>query len=276
MYDRPQLGKLWGMAHQSFSRGVFTPSKQKLIILFVTEQKQECLTQYADFIQDDLLFWEGEQGHGSDHRLANASRNGEEIHLFYRTRHHSPFTYHGRIIPVGWTSRSDKPSEFRFLIPEAASPPSAITQVAEDHAADYEILSQAGLNSIDKVVTTKSRGIAQRVFRGNLLKLWQGSCAVTGVQEAKVLRSSHIKPWSAATPHEKVDHFNGLLLVPNIDALFNEGLISFNADGGISLSNRFRKDDQRRMHIGDDTHLRHLFTETLPYLEYHRQVVFHL
>jgi len=259
------------MAHQSFSRGVFTPSKQNLIILFVTKVKQECLTQYQDFIQDDLLFWEGEQGHGSDQRIAHASQNGEEIHLFYRGRHHSHFTYHGRIILVGWTPFRDKPSEFRFLVPVLSAMPTIPPQETLDFEADFEVLSQAGLNSIDKAVTTKSRGIAQRVFRGNLLKLWKGTCAVTGVQETRILKSSHIKPWASATSHEKVDRFNGLLLVPNLDSLFNEGLISFRDDGCVVLANSFQRDDRQRMRIDDSTHLTHVHAESLPYLEYHRK-----
>ena len=130
------------------------------------------------------------------------------------------------------------------------------------------------MNSIDRAVTTKSRGIAQRLFRGNLLRLWQGSCAVTSVQEPRVLRSSHIKPWANSNVQEKVDHFNGLLLVPNLDALFNEGLISFKDDGRMLISPDWRADDQRRMHVTPDQHLRAVHSESRPYLEFHRDVMF--
>ena len=51
---------------------------------------------------------------------------------------------------------------------------------------------------------------------------------------------------------EKVDHFNGLLLVPNLDVLFNEGLISFRDDGRMLVSPEWRADDKRRMHITPD------------------------
>ena len=58
-YDRPTLARLWGHAgHQAFSRGVFTPVNTNLIFLFVTREKQSCLTQYQDFLDGDLLFWE--------------------------------------------------------------------------------------------------------------------------------------------------------------------------------------------------------------------------
>lgn len=276
-YDRPTLAKLWGVAgYQGISRGVFTPADQKVIILFVTRFKQECLTPYNDFLEDDLLIWEGEKGHRTDQRIINASINGEEIHLFYRERHHSAFKYYGRIILAHSLCQADKPSEFTFkVIAAQAQAEIAAPRVAEA-LDDYVVITDAGLNGIDRQVLTKSRGIAQRVFRGNLIKLWQGSCAVTGVEEPRVLRSSHIKPWAKSTPEEKVDHFNGLLLVPNLDALFNEGLITFRDDGTMDISNHFHREDRRRMHIDDTLGLRQVFSDTIPFLEYHRRHVFPL
>lgn len=170
---------------------------------------------------------------------------------------------------------TDLPSEFVFNVVAVAAEhaPEEPMIVAED-SADYAIISQAGINSIDRVVTSKSRGIAQRLFRGNLLRLWQGYCAVTSVQETRVLRSSHIKPWARSDMQEKVDHFNGLLLVPNLDALFNEGLISFRDDGEMLVSIDWRADDKRRMQVTPQLHLRTVYSESKPYLEFHRDVVF--
>jgi hypothetical protein len=81
---------------------------------------------------------------------------------------------------------------FNVVAIAPALAPAESMQLAEE-PADYAIISEAGMNSIDRAITAKSRGIAQRLFRGNLLRLWQGSCAVTSVQEPRVLRSSHIK-----------------------------------------------------------------------------------
>jgi predicted restriction endonuclease len=89
-----------------------------------------------------------------------------------------------------------------------------------------------------------------------------------------VLRSGHIKPWAASDVQEKVDHFNGLLMIPNLDAVFNEGLISFRDDGRIIVSEDWRADDKRRMHITPDLRLRTVHPESCRYLEYHRNVVF--
>jgi hypothetical protein len=275
-YDRKVLAQLWGLAgFQAIGRGVFTPKGVGQIFLFVTRERLGWMTKYNNFLDGGLLFWDGEKGHGSDDRIVNASRNGEEIHLFYRDNRLMPFTYHGKVVMVRCNRFTDRPSEFVFNVVAIAAEiaPAESMQLAEE-PADYAVISEAGMNSIDREVTTKSRGIAQRLFRGNLLRLWQGSCAVTSVQEPRVLRSSHIKPWTNSNVQEKVDHFNGLLLVPNLDTLFNEGLISFRNDGQVLVSPDWQADDKRRMHITPDLHLRKVHPESWPYLEFHRDINF--
>jgi len=275
-YDRKVLTQFWGLAgFQAISRGVFTPKGEGQMFLFVTRERLGWMTPYNNFLDGDLLFWDGEKGHGSDDRIATASRNGEEIHLFYRDDRLKPFTYYGKAVMIKCNRFTDRPSEFVFkVVANSGYFIQAEAMHLAEEPADYAVISEAGMNSIDRAVTIKSRGIAQRLFRGNLLRLWQGSCAVTSVQEPRVLRSSHIKPWANSNVQEKVDHFNGLLLVPNLDALFNEGLISFRDDGQILVSSDWRADDKRRMRIMPDLHLRTVHPESKPYLEYHRDARF--
>lgn len=55
-----------------------------------------------------------------------------------------------------------------------------------------------------------------------LLDFWQGRCCVTGLDVAELLRASHIKPWARCeSDDERLDVFNGLLLSPTMDALFD-------------------------------------------------------
>jgi len=275
-YDRKVLAKLWGLGgFQAIGRGVFTPMGVGKIFLFVTRERLGWMTPYNNFLDDDLLFWDGEKGHGSDERIINASRSGNEIHLFYRDHRRTPFIYYGKMVMVKCQRFTDQPSEFVFNVVELAgkNTTSESIRLRED-SVDFAVLSEAGMNSINRTVIIKSRGIAQRLFRGNLLRLWQGSCAVTSVQEPRALRSGHIKPWSDSSLQEKVDHFNGLLLVPNLDLLFNEGLISFENGGRILVSQNWRDDDKRRMHITPDLRLRTVHSQSNGYLEYHRDVVF--
>src|SRR5882672_9998856 len=116
-YDRKVLAQLWGLGgFQAISRGVFTPKGAGKIFLFVTRERLGWMTQYNNFLDGDLLFWDGEKGHGSDDRIANASHNGEEIHLFYRDNRLTSFTYHGKVVMVRCNRFTDRPSEFVFNV----------------------------------------------------------------------------------------------------------------------------------------------------------------
>lgn len=116
-WNRNQLARLWGFkSFHAIARGVFTPADDDKIILFVTEEKQEGLTQYTDRLHDGMLEWEGEDGHANDARIVNSAETGDAIYIFYRERHHAPFTYLG----IG-TVRSHKlltgePSKFVFQL----------------------------------------------------------------------------------------------------------------------------------------------------------------
>ena len=77
--------------------------------------------------------------------------------------------------------------------------------------------------------------IGQGDFRDKLIKYWNG-CSVTRYQNTEILIASHIKPWSESTSEERLDSFNGLLLTPNLDKLFDKGFISFDDEGKILIS----------------------------------------
>jgi putative restriction endonuclease len=77
--------------------------------------------------------------------------------------------------------------------------------------------------------------IGQGAFRAKLIVLW-GSCAVTGYKDLNLLVASHIKPWSVSSNSERLDVYNGLLLVPNLDKAFDSGFISFKESGEIMIS----------------------------------------
>jgi hypothetical protein len=97
-YTRPELAQRWGYeSHHAISRGVVAPQGEKVLLLFVTRIKQEVLTQYQDHLSGDLLFWEGQEKHGTDDRIRGAAKAGDELHLFYREVHHTPFEYRGEV-----------------------------------------------------------------------------------------------------------------------------------------------------------------------------------
>ncbi len=117
IWDRNHLATLWGYRDfHAIARGVFTPAGQNYIVLFVTEEKQESLTAYEDMLSGATLHWEGENGHRTDSRIAMADERGDEIHVFHRKRHHSPFTYLGRVRVKSARLLTEKPSEFVFEV----------------------------------------------------------------------------------------------------------------------------------------------------------------
>jgi hypothetical protein len=116
-YPRPELAQRWGyQSHHAISRGVVTPQGEKIILLFVTCIKQETLTQYRDYISGDLLIGEGQERHGTDDRIINAAKASDEVHLFYREVHHSPFEYKGRVFLLNAVRKDDAPSQFVFRL----------------------------------------------------------------------------------------------------------------------------------------------------------------
>lgn len=91
------------------------------------------------------------------------------------------------------------------------------------------------LGETEREVIIKARG-GQDPFRDGLIARW-GGCSVTGCGLTEVLIASHIKPWSKReTPAERLGAANGLLWTPNLDRLFDRGLVSFDDNFRITYS----------------------------------------
>jgi hypothetical protein len=116
-YSRQTLAQLWGYeSFHAIARGVVTPKDDHKIILFVTEEKQDSAEQYQDSLREEVLDWEGPLDHFAEDRMIRASITNEEIHLFYRVRHHADFVYLGRLRLAESQRFTDRPSKFRFQI----------------------------------------------------------------------------------------------------------------------------------------------------------------
>lgn len=75
----------------------------------------------------------------------------------------------------------------------------------------------------------------QGLFKSRVSRVEKG-CRVTNAEGQGYLIASHIKPWVKSNNIEKLDGFNGLLLSPHIDCLFDRGLISFSDEGDLLIS----------------------------------------
>ncbi len=264
LYTRPELAALWGYAgYQAFARGVFTPQGTRMIVLFVTREKQQGLTAYVDALVGDHLTWEGETKHQSDERIANAAESGESIHLFYRDVHHTPFRYHGQVLLTHYRARRDDPSRFEFQLLHDLS--------AFDDLSVHES-ELAPLAETEREQVTKAR-VGQGQFRERLLSLWRG-CAVTGVARPDLVRASHIKPWRMSNNEERLDPSNGLLLLPQYDHLFDAGFISFDDDGRLLDSPVLGTIPASVLGFERGARLRRITDDNRKFLEFHRSRLF--
>lgn len=101
-------------------------------------------------------------------------------------------------------------------------------------------------------------------------------CPVTMISDERLLIASHIKPWAASNENEKIDPYNGYMLSPMIDKLFDKGFITFKSNRHLVLSKFISNYTWKQIGLKDDT-----FVNALPmdekrikYLEFHHQAVF--
>lgn len=123
-----------------------------------------------------------------------------------------------------------------------------------------------------QMITTRT---AQSRYRSALEKMWGGKCPLTGVSIPALLRASHAKPWKDCTDAERMDPYNGFLLEARMDALFDQGYISFADDGTILFSSRLSDDDIQALSLHTVVQvLPQLAPEHRAYLQWHRTNVF--
>ena len=94
---------------------------------------------------------------------------------------------------------------------------------------------------------------------------------MTGYNDPRFLVASHIKPWRLASNVERLDPYNGLLLLPNLDRAFDSGLISFTDTGKVMLSSFLS--EPACLGISSDMQIK-LQEPHLPYLHFHQERVF--
>ena len=134
-----------------------------------------------------------------------------------------------------------------------------------------EINQNNSITKTKKKVLIDAR-LGQGKYKNDLEELWKG-CSVTGYSNFKFLIASHIKPWKDSNDTERLDKFNGLLLCPNLDKLFDNGYISFQDDGKIIFSKLLNKNDLKSLNIHENMSI-DLKNENFKYLKFHRDEKF--
>lgn len=101
-------------------------------------------------------------------------------------------------------------------------------------------------------------------------------CPITMISDERLLIASHIKPWVSSNDEEKTDPYNGYILSPLYDKLFDRGFITFTESRHVILSEFISPYTWKQIGMRNDT-----FIKALPmddkrekYLEFHHQSVF--
>jgi predicted restriction endonuclease len=90
-----------------------------------------------------------------------------------------------------------------------------------------------------EVIRKQKVRLAQGFFRRTIMAVYLKKCCISEIPIPQLLIASHILPW-ADFPDERINPCNGLCLSRLHDAAFDEGLITFDKDYRLVLSQRIK------------------------------------
>jgi len=101
-------------------------------------------------------------------------------------------------------------------------------------------------------------------------------CPFTMIADERLLIASHIKPWAASSVKEKIDPYNGYMLSPLYDKLFDRGFITFTENRHVILSDFISPYTWKQIGLKNDTFIKQLIMDDkrAEYLKFHHQSVF--
>lgn len=136
------------------------------------------------------------------------------------------------------------------------------------------VRDDANLRETEKHAIVMARR-GQGLFRQRVAVI-ERACRVTHVTQTEYLRASHCKPWRDSSNVERLDGENGLMLTPDVDLLFDRGLLSFEDNGDVLVSPVADRLSLEKMGLTSDL-LRNVgaFAEgQRSFLQFHRESVF--
>lgn len=139
---------------------------------------------------------------------------------------------------------------------------------------ENSLIDQGNLDKKRILPTTRDALVKARVgqgkFRSDLIKRWNGMCALTSLKTVDILIASHIDAWALCDNTARLDPDNGLLLAPHIDKLFDFGMISFTNDGRLLAKESLSAEDRDILGFDRFTRLRNVSAGNAMYLQKHR------
>ena len=137
------------------------------------------------------------------------------------------------------------------------------------------------INDIEIEVNTKKEQELRKArdgqgkYREQLLEQCR-FCPFTMIADERLLIASHIKPWAASDDKEKTDPYNGYMLSPLYDKLFDRGFITFTEERHVILSDFISPYTWKQIGLKNDTFINALPMDDkrITYLQFHHESVF--
>ena len=276
LYKRSELHDDYGGNRQ---RGISNCPKFDLILIFTNPFKDQDI--YIDEWKGEYFHYSGEGRSGDmtftggNFSISCQPKSGKQIHLFEKTKTSGYWKYIDqlRLVDIeNYRNLGDNGVErqaFQFVL-------LSVTNEEENYPDDNQTSGKR--YDFNKPNTTERQGlvtsrVGQGYYRQEILKRWENQCAVSGLSITKVLIASHILPWKESNDNERLDVGNGILLSPNLDALFDKHLISFENNGEMIISNKL-SDEQINILGINSLSLRNIYDDMFIYLEQHRNVFY--
>ena len=134
----------------------------------------------------------------------------------------------------------------------------------------HRIETDASIPETQRLQLTRAR-VGQGFFRKQVILL-DPVCRVTGVTDTRLLIASHIKPWREASNAERLSGYNGLMLSPHVDALFDEQFITFEDNGQMRMHPSLSREVLDKWSIDPDKRVDRFRPEQASFLAYHREL----
>lgn len=127
----------------------------------------------------------------------------------------------------------------------------------------------------DKETERRLARKGQGKYREQLLEQLH-CCPFTMISDERLLIASHIKPWAASNEAEQIDPYNGYILSPLYDKLFDRGFITFTENKHLILSEFVSSYTWKLLDITNDKYIQALPMDDkrIEYLKFHHQSVF--
>lgn len=255
--------------------GVSSCDNSDSYLLFVDLEKEdkEKRFHFDDFFEEDFFHWDSQTTqHIESPKIQEVVTGSVVTYLFVRVKQKEksktlPFIYCGRVKYVSHEKGTSKPVHILFqnidyddftdnldLLEVYRWKPSDAGMTTKSKISRTGSVSDERKRKYKKPEQTERKGlvtsrVGQGYYRQQVINKWKGKCPLTGIDELPILISSHIVPWSESDDDERLDVENGILLSPNLDALFDRHLISFDDYGELLISSKLSEKNIENLNL---------------------------